>query len=256
VKRVPGGPVSNWLHDTLKPGDTVRALGPMGEFTCFAHPSARTVSPGFRVSCSQFETGPPGTRFTVIDTACGRAPEPRRYAYAPGQFLTFAFEIGGETVHRCYTLSSDRHGVRPGRRRGEGVAAMHRLAADLEGEGQELASAPTRPHAVSITVKRVPGGPVSNWLHDTLKPGGVTPLPPESSRYFCAGWAKQVNSPIGPSARTVSPAFEIGGETVHRCYTLSSAPTRPHAVSITVKRVPCTVSPPISKAKVRNWPGA
>ena len=65
------------------------------------------------------------------------APEHRRYAYAPGQFLTFAFEIGGETVHRCYTLSS----------------------------------APTRPHAVSITVKRVPGGPVSNWLHDTLKPG-------------------------------------------------------------------------------------
>ncbi|SFU81116.1 Ferredoxin-NADP reductase [Methylobacterium sp. 174MFSha1.1] len=65
------------------------------------------------------------------------APEPRRFAYAPGQFLTFGFEIGGETVHRCYTISS----------------------------------APTRPHALAITVKRVPGGPVSNWLHDTLKAG-------------------------------------------------------------------------------------
>ncbi len=65
------------------------------------------------------------------------APEPRRFAYAPGQFLTFAFPIGGETVHRCYTISS----------------------------------APTRPNALSITVKRVPGGPVSNWLHDTLKAG-------------------------------------------------------------------------------------
>ncbi|HJE22776.1 MAG TPA: hybrid-cluster NAD(P)-dependent oxidoreductase [Methylorubrum populi] len=65
------------------------------------------------------------------------AKEPRRFAYAPGQFLTFAFEIGGETIHRCYTLSS----------------------------------APTRPHALAITVKRVPGGPVSNWLHDTLKAG-------------------------------------------------------------------------------------
>jgi len=64
-------------------------------------------------------------------------PEPRRFAYAPGQFLTFAFEIGNETIHRCYTISST----------------------------------PTRPHALSITVKRVPGGPVSNWLHDTLKPG-------------------------------------------------------------------------------------
>ncbi|MGF3026629.1 2Fe-2S iron-sulfur cluster-binding protein [Methylobacterium aquaticum] len=65
------------------------------------------------------------------------APEPRRFAYAPGQFLTFAFEVGGETIHRCYTISS----------------------------------APTRPHALSITVKRVLGGPVSNWLHDTLKAG-------------------------------------------------------------------------------------
>lgn len=65
--------------------------------------------------------------------------EPRRFAYAPGQFLTFSFEVGGETIHRCYTISS----------------------------------APTRPNAVSFTVKRVPGGPVSNWLHDNLKPGSV-----------------------------------------------------------------------------------
>ncbi|WP_342151531.1 hybrid-cluster NAD(P)-dependent oxidoreductase [Methylorubrum sp. SB2] len=63
--------------------------------------------------------------------------EPRLFAYAPGQFLTFSFEIGGETIHRCYTISST----------------------------------PTRPHAVSFTVKRMPGGPVSNWLHDNLKPG-------------------------------------------------------------------------------------
>lgn len=33
VKRVPGGPVSNWLHDTLKPGDRIRAVGPLGDFT-------------------------------------------------------------------------------------------------------------------------------------------------------------------------------------------------------------------------------
>ncbi len=63
--------------------------------------------------------------------------EPRRFAYAPGQFLTFAFEIGGGTIHRCYTVSS----------------------------------APTRPNTLAITVKRVPGGPVSNWLHDTLRAG-------------------------------------------------------------------------------------
>jgi ferredoxin-NADP reductase len=65
------------------------------------------------------------------------APQPRRFHYKPGQFLTFAFEIDGQTVHRCYTL----------------------------------ASSPTRPDRVWITVKRVHGGPASNWLHDHLRVG-------------------------------------------------------------------------------------
>jgi ferredoxin-NADP reductase len=63
--------------------------------------------------------------------------EPRRFAYEAGQFITLELEIDGETINRCYTLSSS----------------------------------PSRPHAVSITVKRVPGGPVSNWLHDNLQVG-------------------------------------------------------------------------------------
>ena len=65
------------------------------------------------------------------------APEPRLFEYEPGQFLTFELEVGGQPYSRCYTLSST----------------------------------PTRPYLVSITVKRVPGGPVSNWLHDTVRPG-------------------------------------------------------------------------------------
>lgn len=65
------------------------------------------------------------------------ARTPKRFRFTPGQFLTFDFPIGGEIVNRCYTISS----------------------------------APSRPYLLSITVKRVPGGPVSNWLHDTMKPG-------------------------------------------------------------------------------------
>ncbi|MEF2071880.1 hybrid-cluster NAD(P)-dependent oxidoreductase [Consotaella aegiceratis] len=61
----------------------------------------------------------------------------RQFEFVSGQFLTFEFEIDGETIHRCYTISSP----------------------------------PTRPDTVSITVKRVVGGPVSNWLHDQFKPG-------------------------------------------------------------------------------------
>jgi glycine betaine catabolism B len=32
VKRVPGGKVSNWMHDNLRPDDLVRASGPLGAF--------------------------------------------------------------------------------------------------------------------------------------------------------------------------------------------------------------------------------
>ncbi|MFZ3561965.1 2Fe-2S iron-sulfur cluster-binding protein [Streptomyces sp. BH055] len=65
--------------------------------------------------------------------------EPRLFRHDPGQFLTLCLDIDGEPVERCYTLSS----------------------------------APTRPDLATITVKRVPGGHVSNWLHDHLAPGGA-----------------------------------------------------------------------------------
>jgi ferredoxin-NADP reductase len=62
---------------------------------------------------------------------------PALFRYRPGQFVTFTFTIDGAPLQRCYTL----------------------------------ASTPTRPHLVSITARRVPGGPVSNWLHDHFRPG-------------------------------------------------------------------------------------
>jgi ferredoxin-NADP reductase len=65
-------------------------------------------------------------------------PHASSFRYRPGQFITLELDIGGQPVQRCYTLSST----------------------------------PTRPDRVSITVKRVPGGVVSNWLHDHLVAGG------------------------------------------------------------------------------------
>lgn len=65
--------------------------------------------------------------------------EPQLFRHDPGQFLTLALDIDGRTVERCYTISSP----------------------------------PTRPDILTITVKRVPGGLVSNWLHDHLTPGAT-----------------------------------------------------------------------------------
>ena len=72
-----------------------------------------------------------------VKTFVFEARRPQLFRYRPGQFLTFDFEIDGLRINRCYTICST----------------------------------PTRPHLISITTKRVPGGPVSNWLHDHLKPG-------------------------------------------------------------------------------------
>jgi ferredoxin-NADP reductase/anaerobic selenocysteine-containing dehydrogenase len=60
-----------------------------------------------------------------------------RFAYLPGQFCTLVLNIDGKKVVRSYTISST----------------------------------PTRPYVLEITVKRVPGGVVSNWLPDNLKVG-------------------------------------------------------------------------------------
>lgn len=62
---------------------------------------------------------------------------PGVFRFFPGQFLTFTFNIGGDEISRCYTI----------------------------------ASPPTRPDRVSITVKRVANGAVSNWLHETMECG-------------------------------------------------------------------------------------
>lgn len=72
-----------------------------------------------------------------VKTFTFHCPDHHALAYEPGQFLTVSPVIDGQRVSRCYTLSST----------------------------------PTRPFTFSITVKRVPGGAVSNWLHDNLRAG-------------------------------------------------------------------------------------
>src|SRR3954449_1168514 len=58
-----------------------------------------------------------------------------KYVYQAGQFLTFRVEVAGVSYLRSYSMSS--------------------------AVGEEL----------QVTVKRVPGGVVSNWMNDTLRAG-------------------------------------------------------------------------------------
>ena len=76
---------------------------------------------------------------------------PRNFRYLPGQFVTLELDIGESRINRCYTLSST----------------------------------PTRPDLVSITVKRVPGGTVSNWLHDHGHVGMILGAMGPSGEFSC-----------------------------------------------------------------------
>ncbi len=72
-----------------------------------------------------------------VRTFCFMAEQPVMFFFKPGQFVTLELEINGEQVMRSYTISSS----------------------------------PSVPYSFSITVKRVPNGLVSNWLHDNLNEG-------------------------------------------------------------------------------------
>ncbi len=72
-----------------------------------------------------------------ISTFVFEAAEPRFFRHLPGQYLTLTVDVEGQPVSRCYTISSPA----------------------------------TRPYSLSISVKREPGGLVSNWLHNELRVG-------------------------------------------------------------------------------------
>jgi ferredoxin-NADP reductase len=87
-----------------------------------------------------------------VKTFVFRAPSERTFVYEPGQFITIELEIAGQALNRCYTLSSS----------------------------------PTRPHTLAITVKRVPGGAVSNWLHDHFHVGDSLRALGPAGEFTCA----------------------------------------------------------------------
>lgn len=77
--------------------------------------------------------------------------QPLLFSYHPGQFVTFILEIDGQEVKRSYSMSSS----------------------------------PSRPHLLEITIKRVPGGLVSNWFCDEVKLGQRLNIKGPSGKFSC-----------------------------------------------------------------------
>ncbi|MEJ2045249.1 MAG: hybrid-cluster NAD(P)-dependent oxidoreductase [Reinekea sp.] len=72
-----------------------------------------------------------------VRSFCFMAEQPLIFFFKPGQFVSLELEIDGEPIMRSYSMSSS----------------------------------PSVPYSFSITVKRVPNGKVSNWLHDNMVEG-------------------------------------------------------------------------------------
>ena len=119
-----------------------------------------------------------------VKTFVFTTPERRPFDFEAGQFITIRVEIDGELMTRCYTI----------------------------------ASPPTRPDRLAITVKRVPDGVVSNWLHDNLEPGnwiamhapaGAFVLPEEDAPKYLFLSAGSGITPVLSMTRTL---YDLGSE--------------------------------------------
>jgi len=103
------------------------------------------------------------------------------YHYEPGQFCTVRAHIDGDDVMRCYSMSS----------------------------------APAIDDRLAVTVKRVPGGVMSNWLHDHVAPGDELEMMPPAG-VFC-----ERHDDVSPivafcGGSGVTPVFSIVKQALHR----------------------------------------
>lgn len=95
------------------------------------------------------------------------------FAYRAGQFCTFRIEVGDRPLLRCYSMSS---------------------SPEVDGELQ-------------VTVKRVPGGAVSNWMIDNLGPGDTVEVTPPAGVFSLSGGTGDVVAFAGGSG--ITPVFSI-----------------------------------------------
>jgi|GEM_PF-592026 len=124
-----------------------------------AFDSNQVKNPGNNFNCASY-TALYG-QFTVLncydenpDTKTFRLgiPNGRTFDYLPGQYITLSIVISGQEYKRSYSL----------------------------------ASSPTRPKNLEITIKRAPnGGLVSNWLNDHLKIGDTVNLKGPFGNFSC-----------------------------------------------------------------------
>jgi len=95
------------------------------------------------------------------------------FAYVAGQFCTFRATIDGALVARCYSMSSSPEAGEP----------------------------------LTVTVKRVPGGRMSSWMNDALRPGNTIDVLPPAGRFVLRAAATPIVAFAGGSG--ITPVLSI-----------------------------------------------
>ncbi|MGE2723693.1 2Fe-2S iron-sulfur cluster-binding protein [Mycolicibacterium pulveris] len=108
----------------------------------------------------------------VLDVPTDRA---HRFRYRAGQFVTLQVDVGGDRHRRCYSMSSFPHCT------------------------DEL----------QITIKRDPGGLVSNWLNDTAAAGDEISVAPPEGRFVLGEDERDLVAFAGGSG--ITPIFSLIG---------------------------------------------
>jgi 3-ketosteroid 9alpha-monooxygenase subunit B len=111
------------------------------------------------------------------------------FRFDPGQYLTLAADIDGDMHWRCYSITSE----------------------------------PRRNQLISVLVKRMPGGRVSNWICDNVQPGSRIAVLPPAGRFLLARPPQSVllfagGSGIAPVFALARQALEEGASRVSLFY--------------------------------------
>lgn len=99
-----------------------------------------------------------------------------KFTFQPGQYLTLAVEVQGEEHWRCYSITSE----------------------------------PVTGQPISVLVRRVAGGRVSNWLCDNARPGLQLKVLPPAGRFTLARPGRPALFYAGGSG--IAPVFALARE--------------------------------------------
>jgi len=118
------------------------------------------------------EIVPQGTD-AVLLSFCLEDENVQPFRFAPGQYLTLAADVDGDRYWRCYSITSD----------------------------------PQQEPLISVLVRRVAGGRVSNWICDTVQPGERIDVLPPAGRFTLNAPCQSVLLFAGGSG--IAPIFAL-----------------------------------------------